>query len=225
MKIIFEDEFLRVIDKPAGVISTEISPLICHRLDEGTSGLLIVAKNKRVKEGIQGQFKARKVKKVYLTLVSGILPERKGRLVGYIVRHQKKGFKRRFIRALEFSVREKHKRLAISEYQIKKKYFKEMFKNPSQKSLNYMTYLKIRIFTGRTHQIRAQLASIKHPIIGDLLYGGKLMKKINNSLNISHQFLHAGEIEFKHPATNKMIKLKSKLPDDLKGILKQLTEL
>ncbi|MCX6811503.1 MAG: hypothetical protein NT039_02325 [Candidatus Berkelbacteria bacterium] len=141
------------------------------------------------------------------------------------MRHKKKGFKRRFIRALDFSVRQKHRRLAVSEYQIKKKYFKELFKSPSQKSLNYMTYLKIQIFTGRTHQIRAQLAEIHHPVIGDLLYGGKLMRKINDSLNISRQFLHAAEIEFEHPNTNKIIKLESELPDDLKNVIKQLKEL
>lgn len=216
---------MSVIDKPAGVISADISPLICHRLDEGTSGLLIIAKDEGVKKAIQRQFKARQVKKVYLTLVSGIVPQEKGRLVGYIVRHKKKGFKRRFIRALEFSVKERHKRLAVSEYQVKKKYFKELFNNSSQKSLNYMTYLKVQIFTGRTHQIRAQLAEIHHPVIGDLLYGGKLMRKINDSLNVSHQFLHAAEIEFKHPITNKIIKLESELPEDLRGVIKQLKEL
>ncbi|MCX6811504.1 MAG: pseudouridine synthase [Candidatus Berkelbacteria bacterium] len=64
MKIIFEDKYLKVIDKPAGVISADISPLICHRLDEGTSGLLIIAKNERAKIVLQRQFKARQVKKV-----------------------------------------------------------------------------------------------------------------------------------------------------------------
>lgn len=225
IKTIFEDDYLKVINKPAGVISTSISSLICHRLDEGTSGLLIIAKDEGVKKAIQRQFKARQVKKVYLTLVSGIVSEERGRLVGYIVRHKKKGFKRRFIRALEFSVEERHKRLAVSEYQVKKKYFKELFNNSSQKSLNYMTYLSIQIFTGRTHQIRAQMAEIHHPVIGDLLYGGRLMRKINDSLNISRQFLHAAEIEFKHPITNKIIKLESELPEDLRGVIKQLKEL
>jgi len=225
MKTIYEDDHLKVINKPAGIISTSISPLICHRLDEGTSGLLIIAKNERIKKAIQRQFKARQVKKVYLTLVSGIVSQEKGRLVGYIVRHKKKGFKRRFIRALEFSVKEKHKRLAVSEYQIKKKYFKELFKSDSQKSLNYMTYLKVQIFTGRTHQIRAQMAEIHHPVIGDLLYGGKLMGKINNLLNINRQFLHAYKLEFKHPKTLKTLKLESELPPDLKDIIKQLREL
>jgi 23S rRNA pseudouridine1911/1915/1917 synthase len=184
MKIIFEDEYLSVVNKPAGVISTDISPLICHRLDEGTSGLLIIAKNEGVKQAVQRQFKAREIKKGYLALVSGMVSEKEGRLVGYIVRHKKQGFKRRFIRALEFSVKEKHKRFAISEYQVKKKYFKELFNNSSQKSLNYMTYLQVQTFTGRTHQIRAQFAEIHHPVIGDLLYGGKLMRKINTTLKL-----------------------------------------
>ena len=214
MKTIFEDDYLKVIDKPAGVISTSISPLICHRLDEGTSGLLIVAKNKRVRQAIQRQFKAHQVKKGYLTLVSGILSQEKGRLVGYIVRHKKKGFKRRFIQALEFSVKEKHKRLAVSSYQIKKKYFKELFNNQRQKSLNYLTLIKVRIFTGRTHQIRAQFAQIHHPVIGDLLYGGKLMRQINALLNLDRQFLHAAQIEFRHPINHKIVKLRSKLPED-----------
>jgi 23S rRNA pseudouridine1911/1915/1917 synthase len=225
MKIVYQDDYLRVIDKPAEIISTRISPLICHRLDEGTSGLLIIAKNERVREAIQRQFKARQVKKEYLTLVSGLVLEEKGRLVGYIVRHKKKGFKRRFVRVLEFSVKEKHKRLAISAFQVKKKFSKEMFKNQSQKSLNYLTLLSVQIFTGRTHQIRAQFAEIHHPIIGDLLYGGKLMRKINDSLNIHRQFLHAARIKFIHPMTHKILRLESKLPDNLRGVLNKLEEI
>jgi 23S rRNA pseudouridine1911/1915/1917 synthase len=225
IRTIYKDEYLKVVNKPAGIISADISPLICHRLDEGTSGLLVIAKNNRVKKAIQRQFKTRQVKKVYLTLVSGIVPQEKGRIEGYIVRHKKKGFKRRFVRALEFAVPEKHRRLAISEYQIIKKYQKELFKSASQKSLNYMTLIRVRIFTGRAHQIRAQFASINNPIIGDLLYGGKLMRKINASLNIERQFLHAAQIEFMHPENNKIIKLKSELPVDLRNVIKQLKEL
>ncbi|TSC91849.1 MAG: 23S rRNA pseudouridine synthase [Candidatus Berkelbacteria bacterium Licking1014_96] len=221
MKIIFEDEYLQVINKPTGIISTGISSLICHRLDRDTSGLLIIAKNEKVKQAIQAQFKARRVKKEYLALVSGIAPE-KGRIEGYIVRHKKKGEKRRFIQALDFSVKEKHKRLAISEYQLIKKFKKELFKNPSQEDLNYFSLVKVRIFTGRTHQIRVQFASIHHPVIGDLLYGGKLMRKISNLLNIERQFLHAAKIEFIHPLNHKIIKLRSELPADLKEVLKKL---
>lgn len=219
MRIIYEDDYLKVIDKLAGIISSDISPLICHRLDEGTSGLLIIAKNEAVKDAIQAQFKARKVKKTYLALVSGIIPDQEGRLVGYIVRHKKKGFKRRFIRALEFSVKERHKRLALSRYKVLRKYEKELFKNQSQKDLNYFSLVKIRIYTGRTHQIRSQFASIHHPIIGDLLYGGKLMREINKKLNINRQFLHAYSLEFKHPKTKEIIKLKSDLPRDLSLVL------
>ncbi|MBU2595475.1 RluA family pseudouridine synthase [Patescibacteria group bacterium] len=222
MQTIFEDNYLKVIDKPAGVISTSISSLICHRLDRETSGLLIVAKNSEIKREIQRQFKARQVKKVYLALVSGIIPAERGRIEGYIVRHKKKGEKRRFIRALEFSVKEKHKRIAISEYEVKKIYQKEVFKNPSQKDLNYFSLVKVRIYTGRTHQVRAQFASIHHPIIGDLLYGGKLMRRINKDLGLKRQFLHAYKIEFRHPIAGKIIKLRSELPEDLKRVLKKL---
>lgn len=222
IKIIFEDNYLKVIDKPAGIVSSKISPLICHRLDRDTSGLLIIAKNERVKERIQAQFKAHKVKKEYLALVLGALPQEKGGLEGYIVRHKKKESKRRFIQALDFSVKEKHKRLAVSKYQLIKKYFKELFKNPSQKDLNNFSLVKIRIFTGRTHQIRAQFGSIHHPVVGDKLYGGKLMQKINAGLGIKRQFLHAYKIEFRHPDTKKIIKLRSELPADLKEVLKKL---
>ena len=104
MDVVFEDNHLKVIDKPAGIISADISPLICHRLDRETSGLLIIAKNERVKKVIQAQFKARRVKKEYLALVLGFTQE-KGRIDGYIVRHKKQGEKRRFIQALYFSVR------------------------------------------------------------------------------------------------------------------------
>lgn len=223
MDEIFEDNYLKVITKPAGVISTQISPLICHRLDRETSGLLIMAKSERVKQAIQAQFKARRVKKEYLALVSGIIPE-KGRIEGYIVRHKKKESKRRFIRALNFSVKEKHKKFALSEYQSIKKYQKELFRNPSQKNLNYFSLVKIRIYTGRTHQIRAQFASLHHPVVGDKLYGGKLMRKINEFLSFDRQFLHAYKLEFEHPITGKVVKLRSELPADLKKVLNQFAK-
>ena len=219
MKIIFEDKYFKVVNKPAGIISSDISPLICHRLDRGTSGLLIVAKSDEIKEAIQAQFKARKIKKEYKALVLGALLQEKVRIEGYVVRHQKKEGKRRFIQALGFSVKEKHKRLAISKYQVINKFKKELFKNPSQKDLNYFSLVKVRIYTGRTHQIRAQFASIHHPIVGDLLYGGKLMRQINQKLNLNRQFLHAYKLEFKHPITKKPIKLKSELPVDLKNVM------
>lgn len=225
MKIIYEDDYLKVINKPAGVVSALISPLICHRLDQGTSGLLIIAKSQNIKQTIQDQFRHRRIKKEYLTLVSGIISPEKGRIEGYIVRHKKKGFKRRFVRAPEFAVPEEHKRLAISEYKTIKKFEKELFKSASQKSLNYMTYMNVQIFTGRTHQIRAQMAVIHHPIIGDLLYGGKLMRQINQKLDISRQFLHAHQLEFKHPVTGKTIKLESKLPHDLRRVIESLKTL
>lgn len=222
MKTIFEDKYYKIIDKKAGILSTDISPLICHRLDRDTSGLLIIAKGGRAKEKMQALFKKRRIKKKYLSLVSGRFETKKGRVEGYIVRHKKNRNKRRFIQAPIFGVKEKHKRLAVSTYKVKKEYKINLFKNQSQLSLNILTLLKITLSTGRTHQIRVQFSSIHHPVAGDLLYGGKLMKKINKHLHLKRQFLHAHKLRFIHPYAKKEIKIKSPLPRDLYGLLQKL---
>lgn len=225
MKTIFEDNYLKIINKPAGVISTAISPLICHRLDRDTSGLLIIAKSQKIKRAIQEQFKARRVKKTYLGLFLGRIIPPKGEIKGYIVRHKKDPNKRRFVRALASGVKEAHKRESISKYKVLKYFGKEIFKNKSQKDLNKMTLGEIKIKTGRTHQIRVQFASLHHPTIGDEMYGGKIMKKIKEALNIKRQFLHAYKLKFRHPMTGEKIKVKSELPDDLENIINSLNKI
>jgi len=222
MKIVFEDKYFQIINKDPGILSTEVSPLICHRLDKDTSGLLVIAKNKKAKDVMQSLFKKRKIEKKYLALVLGRISKEKGRIEGYIVRHKKKGNKRRLIQAPIFGIKEKHKRLAISEYKIKNEYKIDLFKNQSQLALNILTFVKIKILTGRTHQIRVQFSSLHHPVIGDLLYGGKLMKKISKHLKLKRQFLHAYKLKFIHPFTKEKIKIKIPLSQDLNKVLRKL---
>ena len=180
-KMVFEDDYFLVLDKEPGINSVAISPLICHRLDKNTSGLLIIAKNKSIKKKIQEQFKKRAVKKKYLVLVLGRL-EGKEMNEGFIFRNRKDKSKRKFISSFNinnFKISGKeHERYSKTKFQGKKIYFFEIFKKESQKELNYFSLIEAWPKTGRTHQIRLHLQSLHHPILGDNLYGGKIKRRV-----------------------------------------------
>jgi RluA family pseudouridine synthase len=221
-KIIFEDEYLIIYDKPSGINSEDISPLICHRLDKETSGLLIVAKNENVKEKIQLQFKKRTVKKKYVAIVSGEI-KGKEEIEGFVFRDKKNYQKRRFTPGFQMSdfkisgkQNERYSKTLIVPGQIIEK---KIFKNSSMKDLNYISFVDAYPETGRTHQIRLHLASIHRPILGDNLYGGKIIKKISEKLNINRLMLHATEIHFNHPITQTLLNFKSEIPVNFKSIL------
>jgi len=221
-KIKYETDRYIVLDKVAGVLSTDISPWIVHRLDRGTSGLLLVAKGEIEKKRLEEEFKKRRVKKIYLCLVTGKFRQKKGEIRGYIVRERKDYRKRKFVQGRGESVREKHKRLAVSKYKVLKKYYCKIFEKQEEKEFNYSTLLQIEILTGRTHQIRAQMATIHHPVIGDDLYGGKKMRQVNQKLGLERQFLHAAKLSFFDPWEKKRVKIVSNLPDDLNRVLNKL---
>jgi len=226
VKIIYEDDDILAINKPAGLVVhgsdnslvswllnkyPEIKnvgedperPGIVHRLDKDTSGILLVAKNQKAFEYLKEQFQNRKIKKKYLALIEGVIKSEQG-IIDLPIGKSKKDFRKRASTGkIVGKIRE-----AITEYKVIKR---------------FSEYTLVEVFpkTGRTHQIRVHFKAIGHPVAGDKLYGSKG--------ELSRQFLHANSLEFKLPAgqsplggAGARIKLEADLPEDLKNFLNML---
>ena len=173
-------------------IGGEIRPGIVHRLDKDTSGILIIAKNDKAHINISEQIKNHEVKKTYIALVRGIVRENMATIDMPIARSNKDRTKMAV---------SKNGKNAITHIKVL-----ERFKG--------FTLLEVNIETGRTHQIRVHLSEIGYPIVGDYVYSnGK------NQFNVVGQMLHSMRIEFKHPVTNKQMKLEAELPEYFKEVL------
>ncbi len=220
LSIVYEDGDLLVVDKPAGLavhpspghsshtlvngilahctdlsgIGGELRPGIVHRLDKDTSGLIIIAKNDAAHTSLARQLKDRKVEKTYTALVEGRPAHEEGLIEGPIGRDPQHR-KRMAVVA--------HGRDARTRYRV--------LREIAGRSL-----LEVRPETGRTHQIRVHLASIKHPIVGDALYGRR------REPALARQFLHAQRLAFKHPRTGERLELEAPLAEDLAGYLREL---
>lgn len=176
-------------------IGGELRPGIVHRLDKDTSGLLIIAKNDKAHINLSKQIQNRQVKKVYLALVRGVIPENEATINMPIARSTKDRKK--------MAVDKKGKE-AITHFKVLKRFEK-------------YTYLEVKIETGRTHQIRVHMSEIGHPVVGDYTYSnGK------NEFNIEGQMLHAKSLDFKHPITGKQMHLEAQLPEYFENILQKL---
>ena len=176
-------------------IGGEIRPGIVHRLDKDTSGILIIAKNDKAHINISEQIKNHEVKKTYIALVRGIVRENMATIDMPIARSNKDRTKMAV---------SKNGKNAITHIKVL-----ERFKG--------FTLLEVNIETGRTHQIRVHLSEIGYPIVGDYVYSnGK------NQFNVVGQMLHSMRIEFKHPVTNKQMKLEAELPEYFKEVLTSL---
>ena len=222
LDIIYEDNDIIVINKPKGLvvhpgngnpdhtlvnavmarckgslsgIGGKIRPGIVHRLDKDTSGLIIVAKDDKAHIGLSEQLKNKEIKKTYIALVRGNIQENEATIqmpIGRSTKDRKK-----------MAVTKKGKE-AITHFKVLKRYGK-------------YTLLEVKIETGRTHQIRVHMAEIGHPVVGDMVYSnGK------NEFGVEGQMLHAKQLEFKHPITQKEIKLIAPLPKYFEEILGQL---
>jgi 23S rRNA pseudouridine1911/1915/1917 synthase len=220
LDIICEDQDVIVINKPAGMvvhpsagheastlvhavlahapslegIGGEKRPGVVHRLDKNTSGLIIMAKNDRALQFLQDQFKQRTVEKYYLALVDGSPPTPTGRVEAALGRDPR--YRQRF------AVRTANRgRPAVTEYKTLESY-------PEH------TLLEVRIFTGRTHQIRVHMAFIDCPVAGDTVYGHR-----HSTIPINRQFLHAARLNIKLPIDQKVHQFEAPLPQELEEVL------
>jgi 23S rRNA pseudouridine1911/1915/1917 synthase len=216
-EVVYEDEHLLVVDKPAGVVvhpaaghatgtlsqalaargaqgGDPLRPGIVHRLDRDTSGLLVVAKSDAVHRALQELIRTRELERQYAALVEG-RPARSGTIDAPVGRDR---VSRKLI-----STRTDAPRAARTHFEI-------------VEELPRTSLLNVRLETGRTHQIRAHMAAINHPVVGDSAYGGG---KAGERLGLTRQFLHSRNLRFHHPVTGALIGCESKLPVDLSRTL------
>ncbi len=223
LDIRFEDDDLLVVNKPKGMvvhpaagnlnntlvnallfhckgnlstINGEIRPGIVHRIDKDTSGLLIVAKNDISHKNLAEQIKEHSFTREYRAVVHGNLKQDTGTINEPIGRSKSDRKK--------MSVTAENSRQAITHYEVIERF-------------NGYTYIKVRLETGRTHQIRVHMAYIGHPVAGDLVYGPK-----NTPTELKGQCLHAGLIGFIHPVSGEYIEIKSELPEYFEKFLNKL---
>jgi 23S rRNA pseudouridine1911/1915/1917 synthase len=216
-EVAYEDDHLLVVDKPAGVVvhparghwsGTLAQALagrgaggdepgragIVHRLDRGTSGLLVVAKSDDVHRALKQELKARKLHREYLALVEGRPPARTGTVEAPIGRHR---HDRKLMSIDTDAPREARTHFAL------------------ERALAQSTLLRVVLDTGRTHQIRVHMAAIGHPVAGDPQYGTRGL------YGLERQFLHAARLAFAHPVTGGAIEVSSALPPDLQAALRR----
>jgi 23S rRNA pseudouridine1911/1915/1917 synthase len=253
--VVYEDKDLAVVDKPAGMmvhagagatddarsrgtlvnallhrfrsLSTGsapesgggLRPGIVHRLDKETSGLIIVAKNDHAHAALATLFSGRKIHKTYIALVHGAMERQKGTITASIGRDP--------VRRTRMTTRvQENARTAVSHYEVVRRL---------ETRFGKFTLVRVRIETGRTHQIRVHMSSIGHPVVGDTLYGAagqltaqpvadRTRSKTDESekLRLGRNFLHAAELEFAHPITGKTLALRSPLPEALEEFLRKL---
>lgn len=225
LSVIYEDEALLVVDKPAGMVvhpapghpdgtllnavlahcpelmdSSESRPGIVHRLDRDTSGLILVAKDEKTKRRLQQQFRERLVRKAYLALLDGHLEPAWGRIEAPVGRDPNHRQRMTVLRG---------GREALTEYHVL-----ERFAHQVGPAAGDYTLIEAAPRTGRTHQIRVHFASIGHPVVGDPVYGRRKAK-----LPVPRHFLHALRLEFKHPASGRRMALEAPLPGELVAVL------
>ena len=245
LHILYEDADLAIVYKPAGMmvhagagatedqrnrgtlvnallhhfaklsaLGGEMRPGIVHRLDKETSGLIIVAKNDSAHRKLAAQFARREVKKTYIALVHGWPKKDAGTISASISRDR--------VRRTRMTTRYAGGREAISHYKVLRRIDSVFGK---------FTLLEVRIETGRTHQIRVHMASLGQPVVGDTLYGASRELRSSQArgkpanqrtISLPRNFLHAAELDLKHPRTGARIALTSALPGELQAFLEVL---
>lgn len=245
LEIVYEDDDLSVINKPAGMMvhagsgATEdarnrgtlvnallhhyrqlssaggdLRPGIVHRLDKQTSGLIIIARNDAAHLKLAEMFSRRQMRKTYIALVHGALKQDAGTINTAISRDA--------VRRTRMTTRRASGgRMAISHYEAVRRI---------ESKYGAFTLVRVRIETGRTHQIRVHMASIGHPVVGDTLYGApaqlavvtKNKRAPSETMSLERNFLHAAELAFAHPRSGKMLELRAPLPAELEEFLSRL---
>lgn len=223
INIVYEDEYLAVIDKPQGLvvhpangnedgtlvnallfhldnlsgINGVIRPGIVHRLDKDTSGLMVVAKTDEAHKNLAKQIETKVCKRQYLALLEGVVKEDEGTINANLARSKTDRKKIAVCKSGEG-------RVAVSHFKVEERY-----KNN--------TLMRFQLETGRTHQIRVHASYIKHPVVGDKTYGYK-----NQKFNLNGQLLHSCRLSFYHPVSGQLLTFESELPDYFKNVIKKL---
>ena len=232
LDILYQDEDLAVVNKPAGMvvhpaaghssgtlvnallhhlpdlsgIGGEMRPGIVHRLDRGTSGVMVVAKNDAAHQELARQFHDREVEKEYIALVWGVVQA--GRRIDAAIGRDPSDRQK-------MSSRSKYARDAVTRI-------------TRALHLPGLTLCQVAIHTGRTHQIRVHLSAIGHPVVGDSVYGGvhrRVAGDIRAVLRLERPFLHAARLAFTHPRDGRRLEFTAPLPDDLQDVLDALPSL
>ena len=226
MRVVYDDADIVVVDKPIGVAAhpspgwqgpTVVGHLaaagfriatsgaaerrgIVHRLDVGTSGLMVVAKSELAYSVLKRAFKERRVDKYYHALVQGHPDPTRGTVDAPIDRHPTHDYKWAVVAG---------GKPAVTHYE-------------TLEALRYASLLEIRLETGRTHQIRVHMSAIRHPCVGDLTYGADPV--LARRLGVSRQWLHAVRLGFAHPVTREWVEFTSPYPEDLASALEKARE-
>ncbi|MDR2858604.1 MAG: RluA family pseudouridine synthase [Novosphingobium sp.] len=235
LDVVFEDEHLIVVDKPAGLVvhpaagnpdGTLVNALlhhcrgrlsgiggvarpgIVHRIDKDTSGLLVVAKTDTAHEGLARQFSDHSIERAYRAVVAGIPTPPAGTVRGAIARSPADRKKMALVEAGDEGRRGKH---AVTHYR-------------TLETLNGAALVECRLETGRTHQIRVHMASIGHMLLGDPVYGRtpSRLRPILSALGFRRQALHAAELGFIHPVSGALVRFASDLPADMISLIGEL---
>jgi 23S rRNA pseudouridine1911/1915/1917 synthase len=238
LDVVYEDDDLAVINKAAGMmvhagagaieaqgnrgtlvnallsrfgtlsgVGGELRPGIVHRLDKNTSGLIVVAKNDSAHRNLAAEFSSRRVRKTYRALVQGWVSKDRGTVSAAISRD--------VVRRTRMTTRRTHGRAAITHFAVERRLDSRFGK---------FTLLRLKIETGRTHQIRVHMASLGHPVVGDTLYGARreLVSKTEDRISLGRNFLHAAELEFTHPRTREPLRFIRAIPEELEKFLAAL---
>ena len=218
--LVYEDEALLVVDKPAGVVvhpapghehgtlvqgllgrgiagGHESRPGVVHRLDRDTSGLLIVARTPDAHRRLVAQMARREITRSYVALLVGALPQDAGTIDAPLGRHVRD--------RKRISIHTTRPRRAVTHFRVRRR-------------LPGYTLLDVRLETGRTHQIRVHFAALGYPVAGDTTYG----EQGRRPAGLARQFLHAAHLEFAHPLSGAPLSFDAPLPDDLAGFLAAL---
>jgi 23S rRNA pseudouridine1911/1915/1917 synthase len=237
LDIVYEDDELAVVNKPAGMMvhagagatddarnrgtlvnallhrfgklsgmGGELRPGIVHRLDKTTSGLIVVAKNDEAHRRLAAQFVGRQVKKTYITLVHGWTRQDRGTI--------RSGISRDRVRRTRMTTRGQGGREAITHYAVQRRIDSKYGK---------FSLLEVQIDTGRTHQIRVHLAAMRHPVVGDSLYGApRMLRDDAAGISLPRNFLHAAALQFQHPRTGVALSFSRPLPAELEEFLRRV---
>lgn len=228
LNIVYEDSSLVVVNKPPGLVThpaagnrtgtlmnalaarhgklasigAPLRPGVVHRLDKDTSGLIIIAKTNAAYYSLIRQFRDREVEKHYLALLHGTIRSQCGEIEAAIGRSESDRKK--------MSTRVKRGKEALTHYEVLKWF-------------SSATLVKVRILTGRTHQIRVHFAAIGHPVLGDKTYGRKIDARVKGKKKIvfPRQMLHAYSLKLKHPQDERLMEFLAPMPDDMEKVIRE----